>query len=152
MHHGTIVGRKDGARVVDDCNCKFSLGATSICPHTANGKVPLCRKATERISCLVCSAQDTNPRGGKLTTLHLFDLGVYVGLICGAALRLRRSPSSGIPRRHRIKVESKLQIARGGNLRCGLCNRSGGSTKRSTRRSGADRGISGDTVFAGKWW
>jgi hypothetical protein len=44
-----------------------------------------------------------------------------------------------------------LQITRSSNLWCSLCNRSGGSTKRSTRRCSTDRGISSNTVFTGEW-
>ena len=41
MHHGTIVGGENGARVIDDGDRELGLWATSICPHTANGEVPL---------------------------------------------------------------------------------------------------------------
>jgi hypothetical protein len=41
MHHGTVIGGKDGPRVVDNRNRQFCLWATSICADTANGEVPL---------------------------------------------------------------------------------------------------------------
>jgi hypothetical protein len=108
MHYGTVIGGENRSRVIDNRNRQFCLRATSICADTTNGEVPLCRKTAERITRLVCGAQDANPRGGEVATLHLFNLGVHVGFICGAALSLRRSASSGIPRRHRIKVEPEL--------------------------------------------
>ena len=33
MHHGTIVGSENGARVIDDGDREFGLWATSICPQ-----------------------------------------------------------------------------------------------------------------------
>jgi hypothetical protein len=108
MHYGTVIGGKNGPRVVDNRNREFCLRATSICADTANGEVPLCHKAAERIARLICRTQDTNPCRGKLAALHLFNLGVRIRLICGAALHLRRPTGSGIPRRHRIEVESEL--------------------------------------------
>ena len=89
MHHGAIIGGKNGPRVVDNRNREFGLWTTAICANTANGEVPLRRKATERITRLICGAQNANPRRGKLATLDLLNLAVRIGLICGAALRLR---------------------------------------------------------------
>jgi hypothetical protein len=152
MHYGTVIGGKNGPRVVHNRNRQFCLWATSICADTANSEVPLCHKAAERIARLICRTQDTNPRGGKLATLHLFNLGVHVGFIRGAALGLRRSPSSGIPRRHRIKVESKLQITRSGNLRRSLCGRRSRPSQRSPRRCGTHCSVRGNAILTGERW
>jgi hypothetical protein len=108
MHHGTIIGGQNRSCVIDNRNRQFCLRATSICADTANGEVPLCRKATERISRLIGRAKDANPRGGEVATLHLFNLGVGIRFVCRAARNLGRSAGSGIPRRHRIEVESEL--------------------------------------------
>jgi hypothetical protein len=78
MHYGTVIGGENCSRVIDNRNRQFCLRATSICADTANGEVPLCCKAAERIPRLVCCAQDANPRGGEVATLHLFNLGVGI--------------------------------------------------------------------------
>ena len=43
MHHGAIIGGQNRSRIIDDGDREFGLWATSICPNTTNGKVPLCR-------------------------------------------------------------------------------------------------------------
>jgi len=108
MHHGTIIGGENRSRVINDGDRQFCLWATSICADTANGEVPLGRKATECITSFICRTQNANPRRGKLATLDLFNLAVRIGLICGAALHLRWSSGSSIPRRHSVKVEPEL--------------------------------------------